>query len=231
MSQSVQAASGAIILSVIDGTPTTTSSDVARHFGKRHDDVLKAVRNLTAQLPLEHLRNFAEVITEYENGKGGKQAAPAYRITRDGFTLLAMGFTGKKALTFKLAYIEAFNRMERELLGKPTQPEPSHPLTRAFLTVINADGVPTVHPASDVGRMLYSPDSPFTADEAGQIARMATLRMKAEALALKQATGYGEVQKQVKALSTFQLGTLAEFAYHQLYERLCSEGNNSKGQP
>lgn len=106
------------------------------------------------------------------------------------------------------------------------QPQAAPTTTRAFLTVINANGVPTVYPASDVGRLLYSPDSPFTADEAGQIARMATMRMKAEALALKQATGYGEVQKQVKALSTFQLGTLAEFAYHQLYERLCNEGKD-----
>ncbi len=216
------------VLSIVNGTPTTTSNEVALHFGKRHDHVLRDIEALIAETPAEfNAPNFGAV--EYTDAKGERR--PAYRITRDGFTLLAMGFTGKKVLTFKLAYIEAFNRMEAQLQGKPPQPKPSKPSTRAFLTVINANGVPTVHPASDVGRLLYSPDSPFTADEAGQIARMATMRMKTEALALKQDTGYGEVQKQVKALSTFQLGTLAEFAYHQLYERLCSEGNNPKGQP
>lgn len=216
------------VLSVFDGIPTTTSNEVAQHFGKQHQHVLERIRALMAEAPAEFSRsNFRLAETIDEQGK----PRTAYRITRDGFTLLAMGFTGKKTLTFKLAYIEAFNRMEAQLQGKPPQPKPSKPSTRAFLTVINANGVPTVHPASDVGRLLYSPDSPFTADEAGQIARMATMRMKAEALALKQDTGYGEVQKQVKALSTFQLGTLAEFAYHQLYERLCSEGNNQKGQP
>ena len=102
-------------LAVVNGIPTTTSIDVARHFGKRHDDVLRAIRNLLSQMPEEYRRNFAEVPMEYTNGMGGTQTAPAYRITRDGFTLLAMGFTGKKALAFKLAYIDAFNTMEAQM--------------------------------------------------------------------------------------------------------------------
>ncbi|MPM83829.1 hypothetical protein SDC9_130898 [bioreactor metagenome] len=68
-------------------------------------------------LPDEHLRNFAQVSVEVEAGNGAKGCYPAYRMTRDGFTLLAMGFTGKKALQFKLAYIDAFNRMEAKLHG------------------------------------------------------------------------------------------------------------------
>lgn len=100
------------VLAVVNGTPTTTSADVARHFGKRHDDVLKAIRNLLPQLPDGGVRNFAE--TPYTDPQNGQQY-PAYRLSRDGFTLLAMGFTGKRALAFKLAYIDAFNRMEAEL--------------------------------------------------------------------------------------------------------------------
>lgn len=115
MSQSVQAAHGAITLSVIDGTPTTFSSEVAQHFGKAHDDVLRKIRTLTADTPADfNARNFAAV--ETTDAKGEKR--PAYRLTRDGFTLLAMGFTGKKALAFKLAYIDAFNCMERDLATK-----------------------------------------------------------------------------------------------------------------
>lgn len=109
------------VLAVVDGIPTTTSTDVARHFGKRHDDVLKAVRNLIGQLDGEHLRNFAEASVEVVQPNGGKATYPAYRITRDGFTLLAMGFTGKKALTFKLAYIDAFNKMEAKLQQRPLE--------------------------------------------------------------------------------------------------------------
>ncbi|WP_448252885.1 Rha family transcriptional regulator [Ottowia oryzae] len=102
-------------LTVIDGRPTTTSLDVARHFGKRHDDVLKAVRNLLVELPEDHARNFSEMVVTIEIGSGARRESPAYRLTRDGFTLLAMGFTGKKALQFKLAYIAEFNRMEAAL--------------------------------------------------------------------------------------------------------------------
>lgn len=102
-------------VTIVDGTPTTLSTDLARHFGKRHDDILRAIRNMLPQLAKEHLRNFAEVSVEVEGGQGAKAAYPAYRLTRDGFTLLAMGFTGKKALAFKLAYIDAFNRMEAAL--------------------------------------------------------------------------------------------------------------------
>ncbi len=87
---------------------STTSMQIAAAFGKRHDDVLKAMRNLTTQLPAEfNARNFAAV--GYLDDKGESRAM--YRVTRDVFTLLAMGFTGKKALDFKLAYINAFNAM------------------------------------------------------------------------------------------------------------------------
>lgn len=87
---------------------TISSLKVAERFGKRHDDVLKAIRNLGCS-PDFYLRNFAEVIREYSNGKGGLQSGPAYEITRDGFALLAMGFTGPEAMKWKEAYISAFN--------------------------------------------------------------------------------------------------------------------------
>jgi len=108
------------VLAIINGIPTTTSADIARYFGKAHADVLRAIRNLLPQLPDGGVRNFAEApFKDPQNG----QTQPAYRLTRDGFTLLAMGFTGKKALQFKLAYIDAFNRMEAELLAARQTPE------------------------------------------------------------------------------------------------------------
>lgn len=92
------------VLTVIDGKATTLSTDVARHFGKRHDDVLRAISNLCAQLDKERLRNFAETVETRPNPSGGAPIeSRAYRLTRDGFTLLAMGFTGKRALQFNPA--------------------------------------------------------------------------------------------------------------------------------
>lgn len=105
-------------LAVVDGNITTTSIQVADHFGKQHKLVMRAIRNMLEGVPEEYRCNFAPV--EYTDEKGERR--PAYRLTRDGFTLLAMGFTGKEALQWKLAYITAFNQMERELLARTTRP-------------------------------------------------------------------------------------------------------------
>ena len=100
-----------------DGKAVTTSLEVAGYFGKLHKDVLKKIHALIAELPVEfHERNFAPTQIEVKTPTGGSRQDPAYELTRDAFMLLVMGFTGKTALAFKLAYIQAFNRMEMELL-------------------------------------------------------------------------------------------------------------------
>jgi Rha family phage regulatory protein len=90
----------------------TTSQQVAAVFGKRHDRVLRAIRDLCGQLPADRLPNFGETVEMRENPSGGALIpSPGFRLTRTGFTLLAMRFTGKKALAFQLAYIDAFDAM------------------------------------------------------------------------------------------------------------------------
>ncbi len=94
---------------------TCSSLDVANHFEKQHRDVLKAIRNLECSEDYR-LRNFAQTVVTRENPSGGAPIeSPAFKITRDGFTFLAMGFTGKKAAAWKEAYINAFNQMEKRL--------------------------------------------------------------------------------------------------------------------
>lgn len=105
------------IVSITNNSVTTLSIDVASFFGKRHSDVLRSIKSLISQIP-NHLRIFAPTVVERENPSGGAPVkSPAYSMSRDDFTLLAMGFTGPKALLFKIAYIEAFNRMEAQLRG------------------------------------------------------------------------------------------------------------------
>ncbi len=99
---------------VVDGHPTTTSLYVAEHFGKRHDDVLKRIRTLDCSDDFR-LRNFAEASQEVSQPNGGVAKYPVVRLTRDGFTFLCMGFTGKEAAKWKEAYINAFNQMEAQL--------------------------------------------------------------------------------------------------------------------
>ena len=88
---------------------TANSRDVAEHFEKQHKDVLESIRNLTAE---KSATKSMFIETSFESR--GK-FYPQYELTRDGFSLLVMGFTGSKALEWKLKYIEAFNEMEREL--------------------------------------------------------------------------------------------------------------------
>jgi Rha family phage regulatory protein len=146
MPQSTQVAHGAITLTVIDGIPTTTSNQVAQHFGKRHERVLDAARTLIAELPADAQHNF--VLSEYTDCTG--RSLPAYRLTRDGFTLLAMGFTGKKALAFKLAYIDAFNAMERQLHPlPPTTAAPAALPERPRGSVAASDTVRQLKAAAD----------------------------------------------------------------------------------
>ena len=105
------------IVPITNNSVTTLSIDVASFFGKRHSDVLRSIKSLISQIP-NRLRIFAPTVVERENPSGGAPVkSPAYSMSRDGFTLLAMGFTGPKALLFKIAYIEAFNRMEAQLRG------------------------------------------------------------------------------------------------------------------
>ncbi|MBD5111486.1 MAG: Rha family transcriptional regulator [Ruminococcaceae bacterium] len=94
-------------------TVVISSLDIAEAFEKNHRDVLKAIREL--KCPEEfRLRNFAQ--STYVNEQNHKQ--PMCFVARDGFALLAMGFTGEKAMKFKLEYINRFNEMEKLLQAK-----------------------------------------------------------------------------------------------------------------
>lgn len=101
------------LLTISNGQPTASSRDIAEHFGKEHKNVLRDIENLIGGLPnFEHTPMFFK--TTYIHPQNG-QEYPMYLMNRDGFTLLAMGFTGKEALAWKMKYINAFNAMEQEL--------------------------------------------------------------------------------------------------------------------
>ena len=101
------------IVEIDGGSMFTTSLIVAQAFEKEHKDVLRAISNLECSEEFNE-RNFAPV--EYKDAKG--EMRPAYRMTRDGFSFLAMGFTGKKAAAWKEKFLEAFNAMEQTLLDQ-----------------------------------------------------------------------------------------------------------------
>ncbi|RXV42209.1 phage regulatory protein, partial [Enterococcus faecalis] len=102
-----------------DQQAVTSSLQVAETFGKEHKVVLKAIDELKEGVA----QNYADLF--YEDTYIHPQNKQSYRqviMNRDGFTLLAMGFTGQKALKFKLKYIEAFNQMEELLKTQSNLP-------------------------------------------------------------------------------------------------------------
>ena len=105
-----------------DGKVCTSSRMIAQKFNKRHSDVIRSITSLECSDDFRE-RNFA--LSQYisELPTGGTKELPEYMITRDGFSFLVMGFTGKKAAQFKEEFINAFNKMEAQLISKPMSKE------------------------------------------------------------------------------------------------------------
>lgn len=98
------------LVSIDGGEPRTTSLAVAKKFGKRHNNVLRAIENIDCS-PEFSLRNFEQRDFIDERGK----VRLMFNMTKDGFVFLVMGFTGKVAAEFKEDYINEFNRMADKL--------------------------------------------------------------------------------------------------------------------
>ena len=113
-----------IVFRSSDNQALTTSAIVAEKFGKEHKHVLEAIRKIlktsaeksldVGNQQLAKMFALSEVEQPMPVG-GGVKKLPIYVMNRDGFTLLAMGFTGAKALVFKLEYMNAFNAMEQQI--------------------------------------------------------------------------------------------------------------------
>lgn len=103
-----------IVLSMQSGEPVASSRQIAENFEKRHDHVMRDIDAIKKDIP-----NFGEMFFETTVPDSYGREQRAYLMNRDGFTLLAMGFTGKAALEWKLKYIAAFNEMEKKLTDQP----------------------------------------------------------------------------------------------------------------
>lgn len=96
----------------------TDSLTVAEMFEKEHTKVMRAIENLIGGLPKNGDTHLFEK-TWYKHPQNGERYSK-YLMNRDGFSLLVMGFTGKKALEWKLKYIDAFNKMESIIMERKT---------------------------------------------------------------------------------------------------------------
>ena len=130
-------------VSLHSSRPATTSLEVAKFFSKRHDHVVRSIQDLISNTPESFSApNFGAAEYSDEQGK----PRPMFILYRDGFMLLVMGYTGKKALAMKLAYIEAFNRMEEELAR---QKEAARNITQ---DIVDFPGTLSITPSSVADR-------------------------------------------------------------------------------
>lgn len=95
-------------------TLSTDSRRVAKHFGKAHKSVLRAFDNLKCDDEYRR-RNYVLTMADVPGPKGSVRQERLVQMTKDGFVLLVMGFTGEKAVSMKIAYINAFNQMADQL--------------------------------------------------------------------------------------------------------------------
>lgn len=110
-----------------------TSLDVAETFDKEHYHVIEDIRTIQSKISTPEFSGlFYE--SDYKASNGKKN--PMYYMSRDGFTLLAMGYTGEKAMAFKLAYIKQFNAMEKALIGKIREREKGIAVRQALTKAI-----------------------------------------------------------------------------------------------
>lgn len=92
------------------GKILASSRDVSEKFNKRHDHILRDIESFQKDIP-----NFGDIFFKDKSPDKYGRNQKIYLMNRDGFSLLCMGFTGKKALEWKLKYIDAFNQMEEKL--------------------------------------------------------------------------------------------------------------------
>ena len=129
-----------------DGKPFCDSLQVAETFGKEHGHVLRDIRDLECSNEFRQ-SNFGE-----SNYKSRGKSYPKYLITKDGFTMLAMGYAGKKAMAFKEAYINRFNQMEAFIQSLLTSKMEFPAFTEA---VMLAHGEPKHYHYSNEINMIY----------------------------------------------------------------------------
>lgn len=118
------------------GDLVVSSRQVAEDFEKMHKHVLRAIEDKISLNPiLGSAKYFIESSYKDGSGKGNKE----YLLTKDGFTFLVMGFTGTKADSWKLKYIEAFNKMEQALKEPQKQLSPMEMMELQFKVLKDHD--------------------------------------------------------------------------------------------
>jgi anti-repressor protein len=114
------------LTTITNGQVVVSSRQIAENFEKRHDHVLRSIFELIKDSP-----KIGGMFYPHSEPDSYGRIQKTYLLNRDGFSILVMGFTGHKALEWKLKYIEAFNRMEKMLVNQAPSYQIADPIERA----------------------------------------------------------------------------------------------------
>lgn len=190
----------------VNGRLLVDSRDVSLRFDRAHKSVLASIDLLLSRRP-DLGPNFLPKVVDAETGGGGTRETRAFDIDRDGFALLVMGFTGERALTWKIAYIQAFNAMEAHIrrAQAPALDLDDNQVLRRML-VSKLDEVDTLRAMAEAERQAR-----LTAEQEAEIANQDFLQTaraltivthRAETAAVELAQNRGRVEAlQPKALA------------------------------
>lgn len=139
----------------------TTSLKVAEHFHKRHSHVLRDIEKLLADLAEigDRQPKFGLTIRTVSGPKGAVRQGKIYEVSEEGFALLAMGFTGRQALRWKLDFLNAFREMERQLAAQQARYVAALDAVRPCLRPVAEDaaaGLPRRYTAWSLGKSVAS---------------------------------------------------------------------------
>lgn len=189
-----------------NGVLVADSVQVAEQFGKKHKDVLEAVDKLAYEIAAQSAENSADYFIQDTYKDVRNRTQRKYLLTRDGFSLLVMGFTGPAALHWKLLYIEAFNKMEEALRSNVD--------IRQLVTQITTDVLRTVLP--EIRQAVEPPQQP-TAIEDGRVHNARRLDFL-----------YGNDEALPNFLTVYDIRDYLGIGQRQAYELVRSEGFPAK---
>ena len=163
------------LVKITDGNIRTDSLTVSKVFGKSHKHILRDIQALDCSKEFTE-SNFGP--SEYKDSTG--RTLPMYTMTRDGWSFLVMGFTGKKAAKFKEKFISAFNEMEKQLSNKSNLPDFTNPAeaARAWATEFEQRQIAEKTIAEQKPKVLFA-DSVSASDDTilvGELSKMITVK-------------------------------------------------------
>lgn len=139
-----------VVVTLCGEQPVVSSRRVAVDFGKEHKSVLRRIAQLNRETTAQ---NCAGLFIPWSYADAAGRKRKAYQITRDGFTLLIMSFTGSRALEWKIRYMQAFNQMEEKLRNQtPALPEGDALMAMAVLEA--RDIIKNLEPEADYARKV-----------------------------------------------------------------------------